>query len=107
MNVEICSTVKAVKYLHKYVFKGSDRAQIAVVQSDQHATAAIGITTASTSTSTVAITSSAVAPTFDQGATVVDEITQYSDCRYIGPCQAFYRISGFPLHRAKPPVVRL
>ena len=107
INVEICSTVKAVKYLHKYVFKGSDRAQIAVVQGQQHVTAAIGITTASTSSSTEAITSSASAPILDQGSIVVDEIKQYSDCRYIGPCQAFHRISGFPLHGAKPPVVRL
>jgi hypothetical protein len=36
-----------------------------------------------------------------------DEIKQFADCRYIGPCQAFHRISGFPLHGAKPPVVRL
>jgi len=34
INVEICSTVKAVKYLHKYVFKGSDKAQIEVVRTN-------------------------------------------------------------------------
>ena len=30
INVEICSSVKAIKYLNKYVFKGSDKAQIAI-----------------------------------------------------------------------------
>jgi len=36
LNVEICSTVKACKYLHKYVFKGSDKAQIKVVQTNNN-----------------------------------------------------------------------
>ena len=27
INVEICSSVQAVKYLYKYVYKGPDRAQ--------------------------------------------------------------------------------
>jgi hypothetical protein len=26
INVEICSTIKAIKYIHKYIYKGSDRA---------------------------------------------------------------------------------
>ncbi len=30
INVEICSTMSAIKYLHKYVYKGHDRASIAV-----------------------------------------------------------------------------
>jgi hypothetical protein len=30
INVEICSTVSAIKYLYKYVYKGHDRASIAV-----------------------------------------------------------------------------
>ncbi|KAE8257116.1 hypothetical protein A4X13_0g2570 [Tilletia indica] len=30
MNVEVCSSIKAVKYLFKYIFKGPDRASIAL-----------------------------------------------------------------------------
>ena len=30
INVEICATIRAVKYLHKYIFKGSDRTTIRV-----------------------------------------------------------------------------
>jgi len=30
INVEVCSTVKSVKYLYKYVFKGHDMATVEV-----------------------------------------------------------------------------
>ena len=43
----------------------------------------------------------------DQRQQITDEIKQYADCRYIGPCQAYHRLCGFPLHGAKPPVERL
>lgn len=32
INVEICSSVKTVKYFYKYIFKGSDRG---VVETDE------------------------------------------------------------------------
>ena len=32
INVEICSSVRAVKYLYRYVFKGNDRALAAIAQ---------------------------------------------------------------------------
>ena len=32
INVEICATVKAVKYIHKYIYKGSDRATVQIRQ---------------------------------------------------------------------------
>lgn len=35
INVEICSSVTAVKYLYKYVYKGHDRV-MASIQSDEH-----------------------------------------------------------------------
>ena len=25
INVEVCASVKAIKYIHKYIYKGSDR----------------------------------------------------------------------------------
>ena len=30
INVEVCASVKAIKYIHKYVYKGNDRATVAV-----------------------------------------------------------------------------
>ena len=35
INVEACSSIKSVKYLFKYVYKGHDRASIAVRESGQ------------------------------------------------------------------------
>lgn len=35
INVEICSTIKAVKYLYKYVYKGHDRISFVVNPNDQ------------------------------------------------------------------------
>ncbi len=32
INVEICSTVTSIKYLYKYVYKGSDRARVAIAR---------------------------------------------------------------------------
>jgi hypothetical protein len=37
----------------------------------------------------------------------VDEIKQYLDCRYVSPCEACWRILGFPIHARKPAVERL
>ncbi|KAK9732852.1 hypothetical protein RND81_04G027000 [Saponaria officinalis] len=34
LNVEVCSTVKAVKYLYKYVYKGHDRVSFALTETD-------------------------------------------------------------------------
>jgi hypothetical protein len=30
LNIEVCSTVKAVKYLYKYIFKGSDHSMVSI-----------------------------------------------------------------------------
>jgi hypothetical protein len=38
MNVEICATVQAVKYISKYVYKGSDRTTVAVAATDDEIT---------------------------------------------------------------------
>ena len=34
MNVEVCSTIHAVKYIHKYIYKGSDRATVELEQDE-------------------------------------------------------------------------
>lgn len=35
INVEVCSSVKAVKYIHKYVYKGHDRATLSISLHDE------------------------------------------------------------------------
>jgi hypothetical protein len=38
INVEVCATVQAVKYIYKYVYKGSDRTTAAVGSTDDEIT---------------------------------------------------------------------
>ena len=42
INVEICTSVKSIKYLYKYVYKGHDRAEVQVVPAAEAAAAAGG-----------------------------------------------------------------
>ena len=35
INVEVCTTVQAVKYIHKYVYKGRDRATLKIADTDE------------------------------------------------------------------------
>jgi hypothetical protein len=34
LNVEVCASVQAIKYIHKYVYKGADRTTVAVTATD-------------------------------------------------------------------------
>ncbi|KAH9554075.1 hypothetical protein CY35_08G045700 [Sphagnum magellanicum] len=84
INVEVCSSVAAVKYLYKYVYKGHDRAQVDVGPVD------------------------AAAP---DGATPAqprmrDEIKIYQDGRYVSTSEASHRLYGFDLHKEHPNVVQ-
>jgi hypothetical protein len=38
INVEVCATVQAIKYIHKYIYKGSDRTTVAVSNTDDEIT---------------------------------------------------------------------
>ncbi|KAL6909895.1 hypothetical protein ACP4OV_001554 [Aristida adscensionis] len=78
INVEACGSIKAVKYLFKYIYKGHDRASIAVREAgkvDDHEN--------------------------------IDEIKQYRDARWVTPPEALWRIYGFDLSKNSPPVLQL
>ncbi len=34
INVEVCSTIRAIKYIHKYIYKGSDHATVELEQDE-------------------------------------------------------------------------
>ncbi|PAA48122.1 hypothetical protein BOX15_Mlig001947g5 [Macrostomum lignano] len=91
LNVEICATVKAIKYVVKYITKGSDMAAYQVRQEAASASA------------------STTAPTVGQSAhgKMIDEIKDYLLGRYIGPMEAVNTILGFEVHSRYPPVIRL
>jgi hypothetical protein len=38
INIEVCASVQAIKYIHKYVYKGADRTTVAVTATDDEIT---------------------------------------------------------------------
>ena len=68
INVEVCASVKAVKYIHKYIYKGTDRITVRIRQDREEG----GDDT--------------------QEGGPRDEIEQYLQSRYIGPAEACWRI---------------
>ena len=85
INVEVCTSAKPIAYLYKYVFKGSDSASVS------------------------ATTTRGVNGPVQAGDTspAVDECTTYHEGRWVGSCEAAWRILGLPLGEIKPPVARL
>ncbi|GKB94917.1 DNA helicase PIF1/RRM3 [Tanacetum coccineum] len=65
INVEWCNRYKAIKYLFKYLNKGPDRATIVLQENVQQGQGMV-----------------------EQKVTVVDEIKNYLNCRYLAPCEA-------------------
>jgi hypothetical protein len=94
INVEVCSSITAVKYLYKYVYKGHDRA-LAVVQPEARAL-------------------SAVAPRAATGGAdgnnvpaTRDEVQNYLDGQYVSASEACHRLFAFDLHGMRPNIYRL
>jgi hypothetical protein len=76
INVEICSSVLAIKYLYKYMYKGHDRATIALSHPEE------------------------VADTLARNNDPVDEIKTYLDARYILSSEAIWRIFHYRMHNS-------
>lgn len=77
VNVEVCSSLKSIKYLHKYVYKGPDSASIRIAASN------------------------------DGVESTVDEIADYIETRYVGSPEAAWRLLKFPLHFKSHAIQRL
>jgi hypothetical protein len=87
INVEVCSSVAAVKYLYKYVYKGHDRAMMEVREGGAAAGGGDG-----------------------QGPAQVvqrDEVKAHLDGRYVSASECVHRLLSFALHKEQPNVVRL
>ncbi|KAL6505874.1 hypothetical protein OROHE_023253 [Orobanche hederae] len=74
INVEWCNQYKSIKYLFKYINKGSDRVTAKILERDQDNIEANG----------------------------VDEVKNFYNCRYISPCEAIWRINSFDIHYRTP-----
>jgi hypothetical protein len=77
INVEIYSSIKAVKYLYKYIYKGSDGASYSIGKSD------------------------------NGDKVVIDEIKRFRYSRCVTPLEAVYQLYGFSLYQMYPPVLQL
>jgi hypothetical protein len=73
INIEACSSIKSVKYLFKYIYKGHDRTFVAVRENGKK-----------------------------DANENVDEITDYKEARWVGPLEAMWRIYSFDLHQCHP-----
>lgn len=74
----MCALITAVKYLYKYVYKGSDRASLKIVRN-----------------------------TDGQDAEVVDEIAAHLNARYVCAPEAAHRIFKYDMQRRSDAVYRL
>ena len=83
INVEWCASIKAIKYLYNYMFKGHDRV---IIQLDADPEGSRPDSTQ-----------------FQKR----DEIADNLNCRYVGSQEACWRIFGFELHQRFPAVVPL
>lgn len=79
INVEVCTTVKSVKYIYKYIYKGYDSATIQIQNDDEQV----------------------------QQQMVHDEISNFLNARYVGSTEAMWRIFEFPMHYQSHVIIRL
>jgi hypothetical protein len=78
IDVESCASVKAVKYINKYIYKGHDAANLVIDQKQQNL------------------------ETLEY-----DEITTYVESRYLSSAEACFRLFKFKLHGKSHSVFRL
>jgi hypothetical protein len=86
INVEICSTIKAIKYLFKYFYKGPDSALVKFITKEKSDNI-----DSENSTSNI----------------IYDEIEQYLSTRYVYPPEALHRIFEYKLHEQSHAVYKL
>jgi hypothetical protein len=91
INVEVCASVQAVKYLYKYVYKGHDCARVRVVHADGGGAA----------------DANGTAGQQPQQPVSRDEVKAFVDGHYVSASEAHWRIMSFDMHEELPNVVRL
>lgn len=95
INAEVVSSVKAVKYIYKYAYKGHDKAGVTINGNVSEATLASKNIEDQTSR--------------DPGTATLnhDEVRNFVDARYVGPVEAAWRILSKPLQDKSHSITRL
>eukprot|EP00794_Sanderia_malayensis_P017120 gene17120-biopygen14739 len=81
INVEVCTTVKSVKYIFKYIHKGNDMAHVEITEGHKEANA--------------------------QQDIAHNEIRQYLNSRYVGPHRAVYKLMQYEMYEKSHTITRL
>ena len=82
INLEICSSIKAVKYIYKYVYKGFDRVSLRI----RYVVTKDGGT---------------------EGLMDINEVDDWVDGRFLSAIESAWRLHGFPIHFRSHAVQRL
>ena len=93
INVEVCSSLKSVAYLFKYIYKGPDQADFAVTRSAPIGNGKRGPQVPSRH--------------LIDAQQPRDEITEYVTGRWIGSMEASYKLQSFSMGETKPHVEEL
>jgi hypothetical protein len=93
INVEICTSIKVIKYLYKYIYKGSLFSFFPFIYIFLSANFFLFYLGSDRSTMRLDST--------------MDEVKTYLDGRYLSPAEAIWRILEFKMHEEFPPVTRL
>ena len=107
INVEICSSLKALKYIFKYIFKGADTATVQQTVRVQPAGESRPATSTSRNVRSRADATRARAPEDNAVAPNRDEVTTYLNARYVSASEAAWRIFNLGITEHWPPVMRL
>ncbi|KAG2213750.1 hypothetical protein INT45_001288 [Circinella minor] len=92
INVEICASNKAVKYLYKYIYKGSDRAHVTI---------------GTTQNATTQINNTAQNARDKDNIESQDEIESFLNVRYVSAAESCWRIFQKDMQDHFPSVKRL
>ncbi|KAM0859113.1 hypothetical protein ACQ4PT_047400 [Festuca glaucescens] len=109
LNVEWCNKTNLLKYLFKYLAKGHDKSRAGF----QPMHASVNPAPAGANLTSVGLDSVAVGvnPTSSSASSApgggVNEITEYTNCRYLSACEACWRMFAFDIHGRAPSVERL
>jgi len=90
INVECLASFATLKYVNKYIHKGSDRTTVQVSESRSHPKILLW-----------------AEPCGYQVSNENDEIQRHIDSRFLGASEGAWRIFEFPIHKQVPNVVRL
>jgi hypothetical protein len=109
INVEYCASIKAIKYLYTYVYKGHDRAQVrpSCRQAVGCCFPVIAAAVLSCSLLSLGGIPLQVEVHPEGGDAIVDEIQEYLDGRYYSSTEACWRLYAFDMHGRSHSVTRL